>query len=249
MTLKAGKKDQNDLMFDSEFADNLSNDEDMASPIQSPASNLSAQSPAHSSTQLDAPPSVPLEEAMQDMVEKVVNKLTPTLQSLIVSERVLEAQKAAEDWKAICNLMASNPEVINEKLSIRNGPTQVFRRLNADLSDPSTVTWTQFLQLPMSQPVWSLMINFEINQNDPIWEKWWKKIKNDHKDAFTKMCKYLQALTNFNKISEIFWMQMALNPSAWSAQKIIMYLTAQGDWLRSGNYKHLLKLQSIQTHY
>ena len=41
-------------------------------------------------------------------------------------------------------------------------------------------------------------------------------------------------LTNFNKVAEMFWMQMALNPTAWSAQKIIMYLTAQGDWIRSG---------------
>ena len=128
-------------------------------------------------------------------MEQVVSKLSPTLQSLVVSDRVVEARKSADEWKDICKLMAANPEVINERLSLNEstGP-RVFRRMNADLSDPTVVSWQQFLQLPLSQPIWNIMISFEINQNDPIWDRWWKKIKNDQKDPYVKLCKYIQAL-------------------------------------------------------
>ena len=229
MTIKAGKKDRDDQMFDEEFADELKQ-EDCNSLPSSPASNLSAE---HNAAER-APPMVPFQEAMTGIVNEVVNKITPTLQGLIVSDRVIEAQKTAEDWKTMCNLMASSPDIINEKLSLNNGPTKVFRRLNLDMSDPSVVNWQQFLQTPMSQPIWKLMIAFEINQHDPIWDKWWKKIKNDPKDPYIKLCKYLQALMNFHAVSDHFWMQMAINPTCWSAQKIIMFITSMGDWIRSG---------------
>ena len=104
-----------------------------------------------------------------------------------------------------------------------------------DISDPSTVSLAQFLATPMSGPLWTIMVNFEVNQNDPIFSKWWRKIQNDHKDSFVKLCKYMQALHHFNEMSEQLWTQMAINPTAWSIQKISIYLTACGDWIRSAN--------------
>ena len=92
--------------------------------------------------------------------------------------------------------MIANPEVINDRLSVNQGPTNVYRRLGVDVSDPSKISLAQFLASPISAPIWRFLVMFEINQHDPMLEKWWKNVKND-KDPWGKLCKYLQAVNNF----------------------------------------------------
>ena len=83
------------------------------------------------------------------------------------------------------------------------------------------------------------MTTFELQQGDPLFMKWWKKIKTDQKDPWVKLTKYLQATSYFVAISEQFWTTMSVNPTSWSAQKIITYLTTMGDWIRSGKQSKL----------
>lgn len=253
MTLKANEDSQkaDELMFDREFAKELEQNNDSnslnqmnenedlnslenGSSMGSPASNLSRE--GLQDEEEVSSPMVPLDEAIGQIVETVVNKLSTTLQSLVVTDRVLEARKTADEWKDVCRIMANNPELIQKMgFSKNEQPQKVFKRLNMDISDPSTTSLAQFLSTPMSGPIWTIMVAFEVNQNDPIFTKWWRKIQNDHKDSFTKLCKYMQALHHFNEMSEQLWTQMAINPTAWSIQKIIVYLTACGDWIRSAN--------------
>ena len=136
------------------------------------------------------------DKTMNRIISSVVNKLSTTLQSLCVSDRVIEAQRSAQDWKELCKLMIANPELINEKLSVTQGPHTTFRRICIDVSDPSKISVQQFMSSPMSAPIWKFMVVFEIHQHDPILEKWWKSIKTD-KDPWGKLCKYLQAVNNF----------------------------------------------------
>ena len=111
---------------------------------QSQASNLSQLEPRELekavSPVTEENATVRLDIAMEQIVSSVVNKLSVTLQSLCVSDRVLKAQQTAEDWKEVCKLMIANPEIINEKLSINQGPSRVFKRIGADMSDPTKVS-------------------------------------------------------------------------------------------------------------
>jgi len=242
MASQANEKNQqsDDLMFDNEFADELQEADDFKSLNQvdeeneSQASNLSQLQ--GSSQKDDRECHSQIEQSIDQIVETVVNKLSTTLQSLCISDRVIEARQSAAEWKDVCLLMAKNPELI-EKLGITGGdpPRKVFKRLNADMSDPTLMTLQQFLSTPLSTPIWTLMVNFEITQNDPMLNKWWKRVQNDSKDSYAKLCKYLQAVMHFNHVSEQLWTQMSINPTAWSIQKISIYLTACGDWLRSAN--------------
>ena len=111
----------------------------------------------------------------------------------------------------------------------------VFKKIGADMSDPSKISLQQFLSSPMSAPLWKILTMFEINQNDPMLMKWWRKIKNDQKDPWQKLNKYIQAMSYILQASETFWMTMAINPTSWSAQKIITYMTVIGDWIRAAN--------------
>ena len=172
--------------------------------------------------------------AIDQIIHSVVDKLSTTLQSLCVSERVVQAQQTAQDWQDICRLMVANPEIINEKLSVNRAPSTVFKKIGVDMTDPSKATLSQFLASPLSSPIWRVMMMFELNQDDPIFDKWWKKIKTDQKDPFAKLSKYLQAASYFVNVAENLWTELSINPTAMSAQKIITHLTVLGDWIRSG---------------
>ena len=75
---------------------------------------------------------------------------------------------------------------------------------------------------------------FELNQMDPMFEKWWKKIKTDQKDPWSKLSKYVQAASYFVNVADNLWTNLSINPTMMSAQKIITHLTVLGDWSRSG---------------
>ena len=177
--------------------------------------------------------------AMDQIINSVVDKLSTTLQSLCVSERVVQAQQTAQDWQDICRLMVANPEIINEKLSVNRGPSTVFKKIGVDMTDPSKASLSQFLASPLSSSIWRIMIIFELNQDDPIFDKWWKKVKTDHKDPWGKLSKYLQAAAYFVNVADNLWTELSINPTSMSAQKIITHLTVLGDWIRSGKTKRL----------
>ena len=187
LTIKANEASQkgDELMFDNDYAMELEQEDDLNnlnqnqvnedfdslenegenSSLGSPASNLSRENDQND--QEDQAPHVPLEEAIDQIVETVVNKLSSTLQSLVVTDRVLEARKTADEWKDVCRIMANNPDLIH-KMGFSKGdqPQKVFKRLNLDISDPSTVSLSQFLATPMSGPVWTIMVSFEIREKD-----------------------------------------------------------------------------------
>lgn len=188
----------NQVMFDQEPGQEFLNQEGYrpqpeVSEPESQASNLSAAAdrvPEQANNGV-------FDDSMEQIISTVVNKLSTTLQSLCVSERVIAAQSSANDWKEICKLMIANPEVINEKLSISRGPNTLLRQIGVDMSDPSKVTLAQFLASPLSTPLWRIISMFEITQFDPLLEKWWRNIKVDSKDPWTKLNKYIQAMNYF----------------------------------------------------
>ena len=94
----------------------------------------------------------------------------------------------------------------------------------------------QFLISPLSAPVWQIMQTFGLTQKDPIWQKWWTKVKGDNKgDSSMRLAKYLQAMRFFNSISDSFWAQMSVNPTVFSLEGIVIKLTQLGDWLRAAS--------------
>ena len=111
----------------------------------SEASNLSAQS-GHVSNQAKLG-GESLDTTMEQIISAVVNKLSTSLQALCVSDRVVEAQQSAQDWKELCKLMIANPEVINDKLSVNQHPNNIYRRIGADISDPSKEYFKRFWQV------------------------------------------------------------------------------------------------------
>ena len=95
----------------------------------------------------------------------------------------------------------------------------------------------QFLTSPLSYPVWKTISHFGLRQDDPILSKWWSKVVSEGKsDSLNKLFKYLQALTYFHTIADQFWSQMALNPTFFTVEAIVIRLTAMGDWIRSASF-------------
>ena len=72
---------------------------------------------------------------INNIVDRVTNNITGTLQTLIVSDRVAAAERNSDDWKRLCQLMANNPEIINTKMMISNSPNEAFRQIGADLTN------------------------------------------------------------------------------------------------------------------
>ena len=78
--------------------------------------------------------------SVQDIVDKVTTNITTTLQTLIVSDRVLAAEKNSQDWKHLCQLMANNPELINKRMGTANSADEAVRQIGADLTNLSKVS-------------------------------------------------------------------------------------------------------------
>ena len=76
---------------------------------------------------------------IKEIVDRVTNNITGTLQTLIVSDRLVAAENNANDWKKLCKLMANNPEIINKKMMLSDTPGQAFKKLGADLTDINKV--------------------------------------------------------------------------------------------------------------
>ena len=76
---------------------------------------------------------------IQEIVDRVTSNITGTLQTLIVSDRVLAAERNSSEWKDLCHLMASNPEIINKRMLVAGNPTTAMKFFGPDFSDLSKV--------------------------------------------------------------------------------------------------------------
>ena len=77
---------------------------------------------------------------IKNIVDRVTNNITETLQTLIVSDRVVAAERNTQDWKRLCTLMANNPELINSRMLATESPVDAMRQVGADLTDLSKVS-------------------------------------------------------------------------------------------------------------
>ena len=95
------------------------------------------------------------------------------------------------------------------------------------------------MMTPISYPIWKLMVHFGMSQDDPILIKWWQKVTGEGKgDAQNRLFKYIQAISYFNSVSDHFWSQMAINPTYFTTEGIVIRLTAMGDWIRTAALDH-----------
>ena len=72
---------------------------------------------------------------IKEVVDRVTSNITSTLQTLIVSDRVMAAERNSNDWKQLCQLMANNPEIINDKMMATGNPVTAFRQIGPDFSN------------------------------------------------------------------------------------------------------------------
>ena len=76
---------------------------------------------------------------IKEIIDQVTANITGTLQTLVVSDRVVAAERNSDDWKQLCQLMANNPEIINNRMAIAGSPTQALRQIGPDFSNLSKV--------------------------------------------------------------------------------------------------------------
>ena len=76
---------------------------------------------------------------IKEIVDQVTTNITGTLQTLIVSDRVVAAERNSDDWKQLCQLMANNPEIINNRMAISSSPSQALRQIGPDFTNLSKV--------------------------------------------------------------------------------------------------------------
>ena len=72
---------------------------------------------------------------IKEIVDQVTTNITGTLQTLIVSDRVVAAERNSNDWKRLCQLMANNPEIINSRMSMTESPATAFRQIGPDFTN------------------------------------------------------------------------------------------------------------------
>ena len=76
---------------------------------------------------------------IQEVVDRVTSNITSTLQTLIVSDRVLAAERNSAEWKDLCHLMANNPECINKRMLVNGNPASALKFFGPDFSDLTKV--------------------------------------------------------------------------------------------------------------
>ena len=74
-------------------------------------------------------------EKIQQIVDRVTSNITGTLETLVVSDRVLSAERNSNEWKKLCHLMMNNPEVINNRMLLSSSPTEMMKRIGPDFTD------------------------------------------------------------------------------------------------------------------
>ena len=176
------------------------------------------------------------ESEVQLVIDQVVDKLTPILQAVCVTDRIAKAERNAEEWRSMANLMMTNPHFATKKLSIgaQNEIMAIQRSSTALQKHPAEQTWDMFIQTPLATPIWTLIMKLDLHPTSSLFTRWWKKIRSDTRnDTWSKLSKYLQSIRYFNDDSDEFWRKYSVNPTYFSIQRLATQLVTQGNWLRA----------------
>ena len=76
---------------------------------------------------------------IKEIVDRVTSNITGTLQTLVVSDRVLAAERNSNEWKKLCHLMVNNPEIINDRMLMTDTPAHALKHFGPNFNDPSKV--------------------------------------------------------------------------------------------------------------
>ena len=174
---------------------------------------------------------------VRTIIDQVVDRLTPILQATCVTDRVEKAERNADEWRSLANLMMSNPHFATKKLSI-GAHNEGFAMARAHLPSlgrhPMEQTWDNFIQTPLATPLWTLIMKLDLHPTSSVFTRWWKKTKSDTRnDTWSKLSKYLQSIRYFNHASDEFWRKYSVNPTYFSIQKLATELITQGNWLKA----------------
>ena len=76
---------------------------------------------------------------IKEIVDQVTSNITGTLQTLVVSDRVLAAERNSSEWKKLCHLMVNNPEIINNRMLLTDTPAHAIKHFGPDFSELNKV--------------------------------------------------------------------------------------------------------------
>ena len=181
----------------------------------------------------NAPPrDIELKLMLSQLVPEVVKELENTLRTICVPERILVAEKSAQDWQRMAEMAIRKPEMFKNSV------------LNKSESHPVFLPLKEFLNHPMSGPLWRLQTRLNVSDEDINFNKWWKKIHTDSKiNPNQKLAKYLEMVNLFLATGDNFWPVMATNPTYFSIQRIASELAAMAGWLKASGLElhHLVE--------
>ena len=168
------------------------------------------------------PRDLELKLMLSQIVPEVVKELENTLRTICVPERVLLAEKSAQDWQRMAEMAIRKPEIFKHSV------------LNRSESHPVFLPLKEFLNHPMSGPIWRLQTRLNLSDEDINFGKWWKRIHSDSKiNPIQKLAKYLEMINLFLATGDNFWPVMATNPTYFSVQRVASELAAMAGWLKA----------------
>ena len=242
---KKGDEDKGFEGFDSksETSENPEERQPELSEEEESTEDFKSMTSANSVTPAQSTNETLKESEIRLLVDQVTDRITPIIQACCVTDRVEKAERNAEEWKSLANLMLKNPQFATKKLSI--GPNETMSKISVGAlgRHPMDQTWEMFIQTPMSQPIWEIMVKFDLHPTSSTFSKWWKKVRSDSRtDTWTKLSKYLQAMQYYNDAANEFWRKFSVNPTYFSIQRICTELVTQANFLKATG----LDLQKIQ---
>ena len=114
---------------------------------------------------------IELKLLLNQLVPEVVKELEETLRTICVPERLLLAEKSAKDWQRMAEMAVRKPEMFKNSV------------MNTNESHPVFLPLKEFLNHPMSGPLWRLQTRLNLTEEDINFNKWWKK--NNNWDGFS----------------------------------------------------------------
>ena len=78
---------------------------------------------------------------IKEIVDRVTSNITGTLQTLVVSDRVLAAERNSSEWKKLCHLMVNNPEIINDRMLMTDTPAHAIKHFGPNFNEVSKVNY------------------------------------------------------------------------------------------------------------
>ena len=165
---------------------------------------------------------IELKLMVSQVVPEVVQELEGTLRAICVPERLVQAEKSAQDWRRMAEMAVRRPESFSRSIIDKNSTHPVHLPLK------------EFLLHPMASPIWRLQTRLGLAEVDFNFKKWWKKIHTDDKfSPEAKLGRYLEMINLFLAVGDNFWPIMATNPTYLSIQRIASELAAMAGWLKA----------------